>query len=312
MQVSHTEDHATHAVISANVAREVNMSADAALMHMLSSLIYKNPMLAMVREVMCNAWDAHIDAGVTDRPILVTLSEGKLIIRDYGFGIHDDMIAPIYGVYGGSTKRGDSMSTGGFGIGCKSPWSYVDYFQVTSYHKGTRWIYTMSKASPETGGKPNITPIVSMPTTETGLEVEISIKSQDVGRIRGYIQTVAKNSGQLTLFKDGHNEPEVLPTHPYSKTTDPFLVYMDEELNSPHKILIKYGTVVYPVTEEPDYLAEYKNCSQILDRLENRNNYSAHSDYVTSDRFHARLILIAPPNSWIGICPASKAGRLKC
>ena len=120
MQVSHSEDHATHAVISANVAREVTMSADAALMHMLSSLIYKNPMLAMVREVMCNAWDAHIDAGITDRPILVTLFEGKLIIRDYGFGIHDDMIAPIYGVYGGSTKRGDSASTGGFGIGCKS------------------------------------------------------------------------------------------------------------------------------------------------------------------------------------------------
>ena len=297
MQVSHTEDHATHAVISANVAREVTMSADAALMHMLSSLIYKNPMLAMVREVMCNAWDAHIDAGITDRPILVTLSEGKLIIRDYGFGIHDDMIAPIYGVYGGSTKRGDSMSTGGFGIGCKSPWSYVDYFQVTSYHKGTRWIYTMSKASPETGGKPNITPIVSMPTTETGLEVEISIKSNDVGRIRGYIQTVAKNSGQLTLFKDGHNEPEVLPTHPYSKTTDPFLVYMDEEQSIPHKILIKYGTVVYPVTEESDYFAEYKNCSQILDRLENRGSYSAYNDYATSDRFRARLVLIAPPNS---------------
>ena len=297
MQVSHSEDHATHAVISANVAREVTMSADAALMHMLSSLIYKNPMLAMVREVMCNAWDAHIDAGVTDRPILVTLSESKLIIRDYGFGIHDDMIAPIYGVYGGSTKRGDSASTGGFGIGCKSPWSYVDYFQVTSYHKGTRWIYTMSKASPETGGKPNITPIVSMPTTETGLEVEIAIKPNDIARIRGYVQAVAKNSGQLTLFKDGHNEPKVLPTHPYSKTTDPFLVYMGEELNSPHKILIKYGTVVYPVTEESDYFVEYKNCSQILDHLESRGSYSAYSDYATSDRFRARLILIAPPNS---------------
>ncbi len=297
MQVSHTEDHATHAVISANVAREVTMSADAALMHMLSSLIYKNPMLAMVREVMCNAWDAHIDAGITDRPILVTLSEGKLIIRDYGFGIHDDMIAPIYGVYGGSTKRGDSMSTGGFGIGCKSPWSYVDYFQVTSYHKETRWIYTMSKASPETGGKPNITPIVSMPTTETGLEVEISIKPNDVHRIRDYIQTVAKNSGQLTLFKDGHNQPEMLPTHPYGKTTDPFLIHMNEGQSAVHKIFVKYGTVVYPVTGEPDYLSEYKSCIEIMNRLTNRGSYSAYGSYATSDHLLAHLILLASPNS---------------
>lgn len=288
MQVSHTEDHATHAVISANVAREVTMSADAALMHMLSSLIYKNPMLAMVRETICNAWDAHIDAGITDRPILVTLLEGKLKIRDYGKGIHDDSIAQIYGVYGGSTKRNDSMSTGGFGIGCKSPWSYVDHFQVTSNHQGMRWIYTMSKASPETNGKPNITPIVSMPTTESGLEVCISIKPEDRGRIEKYVNQIALLGGHLTLFKSTVGEPVLLKTHKYSSAKDPFIIHMSEYHTDHKTIFIKYGSVVYPVPNENDYAIEHRLAIDILERLKDRHDYYSSCP---------NLILIAPPDS---------------
>lgn len=295
MQVNHVEDHATHAVITSHVAREVTMSTDAALMHMLSSLIYKNPRLAMVREVMCNAWDAHIDANVKDVPILVTLAEGKLTIRDYGKGIHDDKIASIYGVYGKSTKRNDSSSTGGFGIGSKSPWSYVDHFQVASYHQGKKTFYTMSKASPETDGKPNITPIVTVPTTETGLEVSIDIKPTDIELIKGYVESVSKNSGHPTLFKYATHQIVLLNTYPYDKAKDSFLIVMDENPSSSHRIMVKYGAVLYPVTHDNDYYNEFHAANDLINGI--RDSRHATSYQMPLSHKEPRLILIAPPDS---------------
>lgn len=295
MQVNHVEDHATHAVITSHVAREVTMSTDAALMHMLSSLIYKNPRLAMVREVMCNAWDAHIDANVKDVPILVTLAEGKLTIRDYGKGIHDDKIASIYGVYGKSTKRNDSSSTGGFGIGSKSPWSYVDHFQVASYHQGKKTFYTMSKASPETDGKPNITPIVTVPTTETGLEVSIDIKPTDIELIKGYVESVSKNSGHPTLFKYATHQVILLNTYPYDKAKDPFLIVMDENPFSSQKIMVKYGAVLYPVTHDHEYYKEFHDANELINTI--RSSHRATSYLMPVSQKEPRLILLAPPDS---------------
>lgn len=173
MQVAHQTDFVTHAVLGGKTDISFGISDDPAFFQILSSALYKDPMLAMVRETICNAWDAHIDSGCVDTPLTITLDDEHLIIRDYGKGIPDALIGPIYGVYGASTKKKDGRQTGGFGLGCKSPFAYTDHFEVISHHEGVRTIYRMSKSSAEKMGKPSIVPIASFPTQETGIQVKI-------------------------------------------------------------------------------------------------------------------------------------------
>jgi len=40
------------------------------------------------------------------------------------------MMGPLYGTYGGSDKKNNGTETGGFGLGCKSPFAYGDHFEV--------------------------------------------------------------------------------------------------------------------------------------------------------------------------------------
>jgi hypothetical protein len=79
------------------------------------------------------------------------------------YGIPKDLIGPIYGVYGASTKRTMVMLLVASGLGCKSPFAYTDNFQVTSFQDGVRTIYNMSKSSAAVGGKPLHCPTASFP-----------------------------------------------------------------------------------------------------------------------------------------------------
>ena len=81
-------------------------SNDAQLFKILRSQIYENKILAVVREYSCNALDAHIEAGVPDKPIEVTLPNNLnpyFTVRDFGKGLDDEGIFDIYATYGKST-----------------------------------------------------------------------------------------------------------------------------------------------------------------------------------------------------------------
>ncbi len=109
MQVSHVSEHITHAVIGGGKAVEFGISNSAEFFNILSSTLYKNQILAVVRETLCNGWDIHIEGGIQDRPVLVTVDSEKFVIQDFGRGIHHDDMGPIYGTYGNSTKKHDGQ-----------------------------------------------------------------------------------------------------------------------------------------------------------------------------------------------------------
>ena len=50
---------------------------DAQLFKILRSQIYENKILAVVREYSCNALDAHVEAGISDKPIEITLPKSE-------------------------------------------------------------------------------------------------------------------------------------------------------------------------------------------------------------------------------------------
>ena len=264
MEVSNVRDHVTHAIISGGKTIDFGISDSPEFFHILSSTLYSDQPLAVVREVLCNAWDAHIEAGRTDRAVEVTLTHEELIIRDFGKGISDDDIGPIYGVYGASTKKSNQQVTGGFGLGCKAPFAYTDHFEVVSWHDGRKTIYNMSKSSAEVNGRPGIVPIASFPADETGLQVKIQLKSShDRYRFQELIKRIAAN-GEMNVWLNG----DAIDVLPFSTMEHGFMVTNLPVIEGHHQnILIRYGHVIYPVEIHDDFREEFRQIGAFLEKL---------------------------------------------
>ena len=287
MQVSHVQDHCTHAVIGGKQAIEFGISNSAEFFNILSSTLYKDQILAVVREVLCNAWDAHIEAHCTDRPVLITLDGEKLVIKDFGKGIHHDDMGLIYGTYGNSTKKNDGHQTGGFGLGCKAPFAYTDHFEVISCHEGVKTIYNLSKSSAQAMGKPGITPIASFPTEDTGLTVTIRIQSSDRVRFDTLIRRIVHN-GDMNMHLNGKQ----LDTVGFDLSQGNYLITKTTLLDYRTPIMVRYGNVVYPVDSVKAIEQQYGEVCAHLKTLHRRQDvdYSivfqapAHSISVTPSR----------------------------
>jgi len=294
MQVTSTSEFITHAVISGTAQIDMGISNSAEFFQILSSTLYSDQMLAVVRETTCNAWDAHVESDRTDTPIQITVDSNKVVIRDFGHGIHHDNMGPIYGIYGASTKKNDGTQTGGFGLGCKAPFAYTDHFQVTSNHAGTKTIYSMSKSSAQVGGKPAIIPITSFASDETGLEVSINIKPSDMPRFLKLFQLIVRN-GEMNAEING----QLAKTTPYSEAKNGFVIMsrspMQEEKSS-GSVCIRYGNVIYPLDSHVE-LVGYRTITDLLEKLPQANYYGNGG---------STLILLAPPHS-ISVTPSRES-----
>lgn len=287
MQVSSTTDNITHAVISNKVSTNFSVATSAEFFNILSSSLYTDQILAVVRETICNAWDAHIEAGITDKPISITITDTEFLIRDFGNGIAKEDFTDIYGVYGKSTKKQNSEVTGGFGLGCKSPFAYTDNFEVTSWNQKIKTIYSLSKSSAVVGGLSAITEIVSIPTDDSGLKVRMTIKPSDSYLFEKKIKSVIYDGGINATINDV--EADTVYT---DKLKDKFIILM----NNTTGISIKYGNVLYDISSKDDYINEYTTAKNILKRL-----YSYNGN---------KLILLAPPNS-LAIAPSRESISLQ-
>lgn len=288
MKVAFEDDHATSIVLGGTEDEiSFGVSSSAEFIQVLSSTLYSNQILAVVRETICNAWDAHIEAGITDRPIEITLENNQFIVRDFGGGIAHKDIGPIYAVYGASTKKNSKDSTGGFGLGCKSPFAYTDSFGVESKHEGKRHIYRMNKSSVETNGLPSVSTIHSMDTEDSGLKVSIDIKPVDMDTFEKEINYVVF-TGDIKARLNG----ELLERIEYPENT-PF-VFTRRVGGLPWDVSIKYGNVIYPIPEHDAFCEEL---SKLTRRLNNLRGF-----YYSS----SRVILIAEPDS-LSITPSRES-----
>lgn len=156
------------------------IAANAHAFEILSSRLYTDTKLAIVRELSTNAADSHVEAGNPQQPFDVHLPnamEPYFCIRDYGTGLSPDSVETVYTTYFESTRNTSNDFTGALGLGSKSPFAYTDMFTVTSYYGGTAYTYSAFKS--ETG-EPSIALVNEKPTDEpNGLEIRIGIKPGD-------------------------------------------------------------------------------------------------------------------------------------
>lgn len=267
MLVADTNQSATSATLGGKEAIAFGISDDPAFFHVLSTSLYNNPTLAVVRETICNSWDAHIEAGKTDTPIRITIDTDNFItFRDFGNGIPDELIGSIYGVYGASTKKSNSSVTGGFGLGCKSPFAYTDSFQVTSWNQGKMSVYNVAKAAIENDGKPGIVPIVTgIPTEESGLEVKFQLGKNDVNTFVDYIKSIVFNgeikaelsTPKLTREETGNSilQGDYTLLNTLGMSFEPGSYDMSDSWYQSYmgssNIFVRYGNVMYPIVSSP-------------------------------------------------------------
>ena len=151
---------------------------------LLSSNLYSAPERSFIREIVSNAWDSQVEAGTTNVPIIIKITESKrtnyygkdftgygdITIRDFGTGLSPERFNDIYRNIGSSTKRESNDYHGAFGIGHLSGFSCSNTMYITSYYEGTCYEYIGIKDA----NTIVYTLVSTTPTTEkNGLEVTL-------------------------------------------------------------------------------------------------------------------------------------------
>ena len=147
----------------------------------LRSKLYSDKVLAVCREYATNACDAHIDAGIPDQPIRITLPNHNDLffrVRDFGKGLDEEGIREVYCMYGASTKRNSNAFNGQMGFGSKSAFAYTDFWQINSHCGGTKISYSVFL---DESGLGEVSELSREPTDDTGIEIVIPVDSSDVG-----------------------------------------------------------------------------------------------------------------------------------
>lgn len=179
----------------------------------LRNKMYSNPILAICREISCNARDTHREVGKPEVPIHINLPtslEPYYKIKDFGRGISPDRMSNVFIKYTASTKREDNMQTGGFGLGAKTPFSYSDSFAITTNVNGRQYHYTCF-IDPTKVGKLALNH--EAPTKEpNGTEIQIPVLPKDFGEFATLTEQACRHWTTKPVIKNGNinwqkNEP---------------------------------------------------------------------------------------------------------
>lgn len=166
---------------SANfVESSFGIQASSKAFQILSSALYSRKEEAIVRELCTNASDAHVAAGIPEKPIKVVVPspfEPRFIVKDWGKGIDPEEFQKIYTTYFYSTKTETNTQTGCFGLGSKSPFAYTDQFSVENCYNGKKYVYQCFKNEL---GEPAVALLGTSDTTDTGIKVSFHVKPHEV------------------------------------------------------------------------------------------------------------------------------------
>jgi hypothetical protein len=179
----------------------------------LRNKMYSNPILAICREISCNARDAHREVGIPHTPIHIHLPsnlEQFYKIKDFGPGISPDRMANVFIQYTASTKRSDNVQTGGFGLGAKTPFSYSDTFTIKTNVDGTQYNYACFIDETKVG---KLALLSESPTKEpNGTEIIIPVKPVDFRFFADYTEQATRHwdvkpiiKGSNIVWKDQKN-----------------------------------------------------------------------------------------------------------
>lgn len=119
----------------------INQDKLAKLQHLLTKGLYSDPISAVLVEWTNNAVDSVVQAGKNpiEHPVLVKITENKLIVEDKGTGLNKEQFENVCMSYLSSTKEESNDVIGAFGIGMKSFMSLDRSATFTCRKDGKEW-----------------------------------------------------------------------------------------------------------------------------------------------------------------------------
>lgn len=179
------------------------------ILDILRKKMYKDPIVAMCREISCNSKDAHVEIGTPEKPIEVILPTAlnpELKIKDFGLGINQKRIANIFVNFGASTKRNSNKYIGAYGLGAKSAFAYGDSFTVVTICNKKKRTYT---AYIDESQKGKLDLLREEATKEhTGTTIIIPIKKDDCTTVAQAIIEATAYWHVKPILKGSTNIPE--------------------------------------------------------------------------------------------------------
>ena len=194
------------AVISGDFSRskfEIAREDAAHIMTILGSTLYSDKIAAVLREYGTNAFDAHVEAGIRDRPISVTLPTPEnmmLSIRDHGLGLSHESVFGVFKRFGGSTKRNSNTVAGMLGVGSKSGWAYRNSFTVVSRHGGMCRTYVATAGDAGSPGDISLFAESVCDLDDSGLEIKIAVNHEDIKSFQSRAADVYRNFSPRPIF----------------------------------------------------------------------------------------------------------------
>ncbi len=217
----------------------------------LSDAIYQYKLTAIVRELACNAYDSHLEAGKAEVPFTIALPNHispNLVISDEGIGLDDDGVRKVFASYFNSTKTSSDEVTGGMGIGAKSVFSYSNTFSIVARKNGVERIYNAFIGN---AGVPQVQ-IVSEGATNAGngVSIQIPIKANDfqlveaeAAVIAAMFKTIPTVTGKTNFKLVRDDVYAQIESHGYAKISR----YNSSRLYTSHRIYALMGNVLYPL-----------------------------------------------------------------
>lgn len=233
---------------NAGETKAFTIAASAKAFKVLSSNIYKNKIRAVVRELVCNAVDAHV-INSNSAPYEIqgpNLLDPRFIVRDFGPGLSDEDMIELYTTYFASTKANRNDQIGALGLGSKSPFSYTSTFSVVSYFEGVVRVYSCMLSN----GEPAIVKTHEEPFNDTdkpGIEVIVPVKIDDIAKWHSEISYVMRpfpsNSYEIKGILDFNVDSfDKMPQ--YSKNW-----FGVRQSNHNLGVYAVYGNIVYPLKD---------------------------------------------------------------
>jgi len=252
-----------------NVEGEFRIRNSAKAFNILSSGLYSNKIEAILRELGCNAYDSHVEAGKADVPFTVhlpTVLNPQFYVRDYGIGLDHEGVTQLYTTYFESTKQDSNDYVGCLGLGSKSPFSYTRNFTVTAIKDGVERIYNCFINEQ---GIPSVA-LLNEHSTDAcnGVEVRFAVKERS--DMAEFAVTATRVYKWFKTTPEIIGNPIEIPEVKYSERDIAPGIHIVED---PHyryhcQSYAMMGNVVYPIK-----LPKQESVPHSYSNLVERNNY---------------------------------------
>lgn len=233
---------------------------------LLSSNLYSKPEESFLREIVSNAWDAHVEAGNTNKPVIIKIKGNDVTIRDYGTGLSQEDFEDLYCKIGSSTKRDSNAYIGKFGLGHLSPLAVSNIVNISDYYNGKVYNYIMVKDC----GNIVTTFVGEYDTTEdNGLSISVNVPhiihiKEAIKYLTFFSNVFVSCENSEVYWCKSFNEANIKRYKTFS---------VSSVFNKISGIKILFGNVLYPLEE--NISNEWTDDKDLLKAL-SRNNICIH------------------------------------